>query len=122
NQAVEIAVRGDNLQLPSRTATALTVVVNELLQNSLEHAFVGRASGRIDISLARTPDALMIIVRDNGIGLPDTIAPNLGLEIAEALVAGDLHGEMQFNRPETGTEITIRLPRGAERPDAAANE
>ncbi len=122
NQAVEIAVRGDNLQLPSRAATALTVVVNELLQNSLEHAFVGRASGRIDISLARTPDALMIIVRDNGIGLPDTIAPNLGLEIAEALVAGDLHGEMQFNRPEAGTEITIRLPRGAERPDAAANE
>lgn len=122
NQAVEIAVRGDNLQLPSRTATALTVVVNELLQNSLEHAFVGRASGRIDISLARTPDALMIIVRDDGIGLPDTIAPNLGLEIAEALVAGDLHGELQFNRPEVGTEITIRLPRGAERPDAAANE
>ena len=122
NQAVEIAVHGDNLQLPSRTATALTVVVNELQQNSLEHAFVGRTSGRIDISLARTPDALMIIVRDNGIGLPDTIAPNLGLEIAEALVAGDLHGEMQFNRPEAGTEITIRLPRGAERPDAAANE
>ena len=117
NQKVEIAVRGNNLQLPSREATALTVVVNELVQNSLEHAFVGRASGRIDISLARTPDALMVIVRDTGIGLPDTIAPNLGLEIAEALVAGDLHGELQFNRPETGTEIIIRLPRAAETPE-----
>ena len=122
NQEVEIAVRGDNLQLPSREATALTVVVNELVQNSLEHAFVGRASGRIDISLARTPDALMVIVRDTGIGLPDTIAPNLGLEIAEALVAGDLHGELQFSRPETGTEIIIRLPRAAERPNDATSE
>ena len=122
NQEVEIAVRGDNLQLTSRAATALTVVVNELVQNSLEHAFVGRPSGRIDISLARTPDVLMVIVRDNGIGLPDAVEPNLGLEIAEALVAEDLHGEMQFNRPTTGTEIIIRLPRNAERPDAAASE
>ncbi len=64
----------------------------------------------------------MIIVRDNGVGLPDTVAPNLGLEIAEALVTGDLHGELQFNRPETGTEIIIRLPRAAERPDDATGE
>ena len=122
NQEVAITVRGDNLQLPSRAATALTVVVNELVQNSLEHAFVGRSSGRIDISLARTPDDLMIIVRDDGVGLPDAVEPNLGLEIAEALVADDLHGEIQFNRPVNGTEITIRLPRAAERPDAASSE
>ena len=121
-QQVVISVRGDNLQLPSRAATALTVVVNELIQNSLEHAFVGRSAGQIDIALARTPDALMIIVRDDGIGLPDTVEPNLGLEIAGALVADDLHGELQFNRPRAGTEITIRLPRAAERPEASAIE
>lgn len=118
NQDVTIAVRGDNLQLPSRAATGLTVVVNELVQNSLEHAFVGRDAGRIDISLARTPDALIILVRDDGIGLPDKVAHNLGLEIAEALVHEDLHGELQFNRLPSGTEVLIRLPRAAEHPDA----
>lgn len=118
NQDVRITVRGDNLQLPSRAATAVAVVVNELAQNSLEHAFIGRAAGRIDISLARTPDALMILVRDDGVGLPEEVAPNLGLEIAQALVGEDLHGELQFNRLPAGTEVCIRLPREAERPDS----
>ena len=122
NQDVGIDVRGDNLQLPSRAATALTVVVNELIQNSLEHAFVGRDSGQIDISLARTPDALMILVRDNGIGLPDEIERNVGLEIAEALIGEDLHGELTFNRLPAGTEACIRLPRAAERPDSMDHE
>lgn len=118
-QEVRITVHGDNLQLPSRAATALAVVVNELVQNSLEHAFVGRAAGRIDISLARTPDDLMILVRDDGIGLPDELARNLGLEIAETLVAEDLRGALQYNRLSAGTEICIRLPRDAERIDSS---
>ena len=114
DQPVRIAVRGDNLQLPSRAATAVAVVVNELIQNSLEHAFVGRAAGRIDIALARTPDALMILVRDDGVGLPDELEHNLGLEIAQALVVEDLQGELQFNRLPSGAEVCIRLPRAAE--------
>ena len=122
NQDVRITVRGDNLQLPSRSATALSVVVNELVQNSLEHAFIGRDAGRIDISLARTPDALIILVRDDGIGLPDAVEPNLGLEIAEALIGEDLHGELQFNRLQSGTEAIIRLPRAAEKPEAGMSE
>lgn len=116
---VEIAVRGDNLQLPSRAATALAVVVNELVQNSLEHAFVGRATGRIEISLARTPDALIILVRDDGIGLPDEVKNNLGLEIAGMLVKEDLHGSLVFNRLAHGTEACVSLPREAEQPDHA---
>ena len=115
HQAVGIAVHGDNLLLPSRAATALAVVVNELVQNSLEHAFVGRDAGRIDISLARTPDALLVVVRDDGVGLPDELPRNLGLEIAEALVADDLHGELQFVRRPIGAEVHIRLPRTQER-------
>ena len=115
HQDVRISVRGDRLQLPSRAATALAVVVNELVQNSLEHAFVGRAAGHIDISLARTPDALLIVVSDDGVGLPAEMERNLGLEIAEALVGEDLHGELQFNRLPSGAEVLIRLPRAAER-------
>ena len=92
------------------------------MQNSLEHAFIGRTAGRIDISLARTPDALMIIVRDDGVGLPNEIEPNLGLEIAEALIGEDLHGELQFNRLHAGAEVVIRLPRSAESSDPSARE
>lgn len=118
-QEVHITVHGDNLQLSSRAATALSVVVNELVQNSLEHAFVDRVEGAIDISLARTPDALMVLVRDDGVGMPDEIERNLGLEIAEALVHDDLQGSLEFIRMRRGTEACIRLPRDAERPEKA---
>jgi two-component sensor histidine kinase len=88
--------------------------VNELIQNSLEHAFAGRPAGHIDISLGRGPESLIVLVRDNGVGLSDDYRRGLGLEIAEALVQEDLGGSLRFNRLESGTEVSIRLPRSIE--------
>lgn len=114
NQQIAIAVHGEALQLPSRAATALCVVINELVQNGLEHAFAGRESGRIDISLSRRPDGPLILVQDDGIGLPDEMTPSLGLDIARELITGDLQGQIQFNRRTPGTEVVITLPRAVE--------
>ena len=91
-------------------------MVNELAQNALEHAFVGRAQGRIAISLGTSPDEIIVLVTDDGVGLPAELTPRLGLELATMLVAEDLRGQMKFNRPEAGgTEISIRIPREIER-------
>ena len=116
NQAIVIRVFGDAIALPSKPATAIALVVNELVQNGLEHAFNGRSrDGQIDISLGRSPDEIIIIVRDNGSGLPADAQPGLGLEIVETLVKEDLHGRLKFNRPASGgTEISLRLPRAIE--------
>jgi two-component sensor histidine kinase len=115
HQTIEIQVYGESIILPSRSATALTLIVNELVQNALEHAFNGRNTGKVEISLGRSPDELIIIVRDNGIGLPANYKPNLGLEIAQTLVNDDLQGSIKFNQPPIGgTEISIRLPRTIE--------
>jgi two-component sensor histidine kinase len=114
-QDITITVHGELLELNSRAATALAVVVNELVQNSLEHAFASRQQGHIDISLGRGPESLIVLVRDDGVGLPDDYRSSLGLEIAQALVQEDLGGTLRFNRLESGTEVSIRLPRSIER-------
>ena len=115
-QNIRIDVYGETLNLPSKAATALTLVVNELAQNALEHAFVGRSEGRIEISLGTSPDEIIVLVKDDGIGLPAELAHGLGLELSTMLVAEDLHGVMKFNQPENdGTEISIRIPREIER-------
>ena len=76
--------------------------------------FVGRQS-YVDISLGRSPDEFIIIVRDNGRGLPEPVEPGLGLEIVETLVKEDLQGRLKFNRPpQGGTEVSLRLPRTIE--------
>lgn len=114
-QDIRIDVFGEPLLLPSRAATALTLVVNELVQNALEHAFVGQTTGQIDISLGHSPEELIVLVMDNGRGMPPEMAKGLGLELAETLVTDDLHGRIKFqNRPGGGTEISIRLPREVE--------
>ena len=115
-QALTIRVFGDAITLPSKPATAIALVVNELVQNSLEHAFADRSQdGQIDISLGRSAEEIIIIVRDNGSGLPENIKPGLGLEIVETLVQEDLNGRLKFNRPANGgTEISLRLPRTIE--------
>ena len=116
---VAIRVEGEPVVLPSRAATSLSLVINELLQNALEHAFVGRAEGTVTIILGHTPDGVVVEVADDGVGLPEAVPPSLGLEIVESLVRDDLQGQLEFRRrepPEAGTVAIIRLPL-PERPD-----
>jgi signal transduction protein with GAF and PtsI domain len=114
-QMITIGVHGQALQLPSRIATALVLVCNELVQNALEHAFVDLAEGHIEISLGHSPDEYIVLVRDNGRGLGEGFERGLGLEIAETLVREDLHGGIKHNRALQGTEVSVRFPREPER-------
>ncbi len=113
-QDINILVHGQSLQLPSRPATSLTLVINELVNNALEHGFATQEQGQIEISLGHSPDEFIIVVKDNGQGLPAEFSPNLGLEITETLVEEDLRGEIRFNRLPMGTEVSIRIPRRLE--------
>ena len=113
-QDIMLHVHGEALTLPSRAATSLALVVNELVQNALEHAFQGRTQGRVEISLGRSPDELIVLVQDDGAGLPADLPSSLGLEIVKTLVKEDLHGRIKFNRPAQGTEVSIRIPRDIE--------
>ncbi len=112
-QEIEIKVHGDALALPSKAATSLTLVVNELILNALEHGFHGRGHGLVEVSLGRSDSEYIILVRDNGLGFPPDIAhkKGLGLEIAHTLVTEDLQGRLKFNYLPNGAEVSIRLPR-----------
>jgi two-component sensor histidine kinase len=115
DQEITIDIFGEPLLLSSRAATSLTLVVNELVQNALEHAFEDRRQGRVEISLGHSPDEVVVIVRDDGRGLSPGYTPGLGLEIAEILVTDDLNGRLKFNQPAFGgTEVSLRLPRSYE--------
>lgn len=118
NQEITIDVFGQTIDLPSQAATALALVVNELILNALEHGLAQQPTGRVEISLGRSQTELIVLVRDNGRGLPagETFQKGLGLEIAETLVKEDLQGQLKFNRLSHGTEVSIRVPRTIEHP------
>jgi signal transduction protein with GAF and PtsI domain len=108
-KAVRVVVVGEEIALPSREATALTVAVNELVQNALKHAFAGREGGKVTITLQRRAPGFEVAVEDDGIGLTaeEATPGGLGLQIIEALVSQDLGGELTIEQAEQGTRALI---------------
>lgn len=65
------------------------LIINELISNSLEHAFERGAGGTIAIELKTINDHLQLRIQDNGCGFhtcPKELPDSLGLQLVEALV------------------------------------
>jgi len=116
-------VEGDVGDLPGEIATPLAVVLNELMQNAVDHAFPrateGLTEGHVRVDLARDGDELVVDVVDDGAGLPSGFtldeAKGLGLSIVHALVTSELGGSIELH-DDHGTRVHLRIPlRQAER-------
>jgi two-component sensor histidine kinase len=105
-----IVVEGESVVLPSRPATSLALIVNELLQNALEHAFPGRTEGSVRILLGPGAEGTVVEVCDNGVGFDGVAPESLGLEIVRTLVQEDLRGTLDFQTSAAGTRVVLKLP------------
>ena len=112
---LRLAVEGDAGMLPGDLATPLAVVLNELMQNAVDHAFVsdGRTSGTICVQLARDDGQLLVDVVDDGVGLPPGFtveqSGGLGLSIVHTLVTSELGGTIEL-RSDAGTRVHLMVP------------
>lgn len=92
------------------SAVPCGLLVNELVSNSLKHAFPGEGRGEIGVALSSNHEGHFdLVVRDNGIGLPPGLrfsnTPTLGLRLVTTLVT-QLRGKIELaNGP--GTKFTI---------------
>jgi two-component sensor histidine kinase len=110
--------------LPSAVATPLALVLAELLQNALQHGLApcgpelgpdARLEGMVEVVVRRSHDRLMVIVQDNGVGLPEEFdldsATSLGLQIVRTLVVSELGGRLEVKpRAGGGTKAVVDLP------------
>ena len=100
----------DDLQLPMRSATALALIVNELVQNGVKY---GRRS--VNVRLRAAGSYARLEVADDGPGFPDGFDPNdlgtAGLELVQSLASWDLGGSVEYgNGPRTGALVTVEIP------------
>lgn len=101
----------DDINIPGEKATALLLVINELIQNCYEHAFNGRDSGVINIS-SRSDDKYTIIeVNDNGIGYnkDEVIGTSLGLSLVKNYTDKVLNGYIDISSSKDGTLVKIKF-------------
>jgi two-component system, sensor histidine kinase PdtaS len=112
DQRVSVQIDGPAIYLPSKQATALALVMNELIANALEHAFQYGRPGQLTINLAQEGNQVTVYVADNGRGLPpdfdSTRQSRLGLQIVQTLVEKDLSGSLRLeNRPGGGSQAIL---------------
>ena len=98
--------KGPRLILPSKCASSVALVLNELVLNAMEHAFTGRKSGLIGLVVQEDADHWHLDFYDDGVGLPegfeDMPRKSLGLTIVQTLVEGDLGGTFAIENDERG--------------------
>ncbi|MEA2452867.1 MAG: two-component system, sensor histidine kinase PdtaS [Actinomycetota bacterium] len=107
--SIEIKVTGSTGPLGAEVATPLAVTLTELLQNSIEHAFP-EGSGTITVEIAREARDVVVVVRDNGVGIKDDAlgSGRLGLQIVRSLIE-ELGGTFSVTS-DSGTRAELRVP------------
>ena len=107
----EKEIKVSDIQISMDRATLISLIVNEILMNSVKHAFPGRNEGRIKITIDRQGVLLCLTISDNGIGFSgtkDTERKHLGLVIIDALTS-QLKAEYTVSQ-ENGTCYEIYIP------------
>ena len=107
---IDLKVAGATGPVDASVATPLAVIMTELLQNALEHAFPAAKSGSISVELSRDPSHVVLVVRDDGIGIGAEAdsGSSLGFQIVRALVE-ELKGTLSIES-DGGTCAEVRIP------------
>ena len=98
----------------SKTATALSLVITELIHNALEHG-LSETGDQLMVEISKNGDQYLVSVCDNGSGLPEEFniekSANLGLQIANTLAKNELNGGINLVRVENLTrgEISFKV-------------
>jgi two-component sensor histidine kinase len=116
---VRFRISGDAGSLPAVITTPLAVVLTELLQNAVIHAYPPgerTAPGDVHVDLDRDGDFVHVSVVDDGVGVAPDFSMHdqggLGLTIVRTFVESDLGGEIRIGPRSDGrgTEVSLRVP------------
>ncbi|MBI9114737.1 sensor histidine kinase [Sanguibacter suaedae] len=98
--------------VPAQDATALALVLTELVTNAVEHGLTTTGGGTVEIRAARDGNALSVTVSDDGCGMADGHQPvgGLGTQIVRTLVTNELQGSIEWRpRDGGGTEVAVSI-------------
>ncbi|HTJ52493.1 MAG TPA: PAS domain S-box protein [Cyclobacteriaceae bacterium] len=101
----------ESIWLPSDVAIYCGLIINELVTNSIKHAFPNRSEGIIHISVqSQIPNILVIVVEDDGVGIPlrdiGSKPQSLGMLLLEIFVK-QINGNMNI-LTQKGSKFSIR--------------
>ena len=110
---ISLKLDTDNIKVSIDAAVPCGLIINELLTNSLKHAFPDNQEGEIRVSLHLMADDLIeLLFADNGIGLPEDFdlrnTSTLGMQLIVGLAENQLRGKVEKTM-DKGVEFKIRF-------------
>lgn len=109
---VKLEKQLQDFSLDARRLQPLGIIVNELITNTMKHAFRGRPSGVITIAATRDGGRIVVSIQDDGVGIAEPLAPDrhagFGLQLVNALAA-QLGGTIR-TEADHGTRIVLDFP------------
>jgi len=112
-ETVKLDINIKDIFLDLSTAIPCGLIVNELVSNSLRHAFLDGGKGKIKIVMKSLKEnEVEMIVSDNGVGLPEDVdfkkTESLGLHLVTILAEDQLRGTIKLDKTK-GTRFEIKF-------------
>lgn len=110
NQSIIYKVQSDHTHLDIDQAIPLGLIINELVNNSLKHAFNTKDDGKLHVQMKQSVDQLEVIVKDDGDGFSSNNSKNsIGLQLVQILTK-QLKGTFELHH-QTGTTAKLVFPK-----------
>ncbi len=115
HERIKLDVQVDQTELDVDTLIPLGLILNELISNSLKHAFPGERYGEISVRFQNSGEHFFLEVKDNGIGMSGRsikdLSTTFGIEMIQAF-AQKLKASVEFESQE-GVTVSLRIPKRA---------
>ena len=102
----------DSVQSNTKNAATIGLIVTELITNAIKHAFPDGRKGTISCSLKKKNDGAVLIVEDDGVGIPEDVdlsnTSTMGIMLVQSMVK-QLGATMEI-KSDNGTRFTVTLP------------
>ena len=101
----------ETVEVPVEKAPPVALILNELITNTLKHAFPGERAGRMSITVAPSGNYIGIKIADDGVGMPVEVMAkrSFGKRLTESL-ARQLNASIAWSSNNPGTIVNIRVP------------
>jgi two-component sensor histidine kinase/ABC-type amino acid transport substrate-binding protein len=111
---ITLDVSAEDREILLDTAIPFGLILDELITNSIKHAFPGNRSGRISIGMTNEGgDLILLEYRDDGIGVPDDFdlkgQKTFGMQLLIKIVETQLRGEISIEKGE-GLRYVLKIP------------
>ena len=114
---VKTDIRIDDIILNSNSISALGIIINELITNSMKYAFNNTSEGLIFLSICENDKMVNLVYGDNGPGFPESFSfsnsDSFGMELVDMMVK-QLGGSIDITKGERGkVMISFRIKEAA---------